>query len=59
MQPSASHHLRRGATEHQRFCIRQLRQRIADETDTHLANCLDRVGLLQDREADVEMMGRR
>ena len=59
MQPSASHHLRRGATEHQRFGIRQLQQRIADETDNHLANYLDRVGLLLDREVDVEMMGRR
>ena len=59
MQPSASHHLIHGATEHQRFCIRQLQQRIADETDIHLANYLDRVGLLQDREVDVEMMGRR
>ena len=59
MQPSASHHLTRGATEHQRFDIHQLRQCIADEMDIHLANYLDRVGLLQDRVVDVEMMGRR
>ena len=59
MQPSASHHLRRGATEHQRFGILQLRQCIADEMDTRLANYLDRVGLLQDREVDVGMMGHR
>ena len=49
----------RDATEHQRFGIRQLQQRIADERDIHLANYLDRVGHLQDREVDVEMMGRQ
>jgi hypothetical protein len=59
MQPSASHHLIHGATEHQRFDIHRLQQCIADERDIHLANYLDRAGLLQDRVVDVEMMGHR